>query len=492
MRKILLLFAAMCCTVMANAETYGLSVGGVQVTSDNASDILGNGTASYNAWSNTLTLNNADIRMNGKGAIVAAGNLYIDVVGTNNYIAVNNLGEHAGAAIQTGGNMFIQAPFYATEFSNLQIVCGAAPALYAVSGNIWLSSIVNIDIKGGTGANGCIKTLNGDLNIVGAGLSMLPAWIRDNNIKLFAECGEITTPTDAIIADGKIVRQGSSSEYSNQQQVVISSLYRKLIVGAAPKSSDNTVTIESLSLGDCTFKGQKTVFVCRGEELKFTATAAEGYEFVGWFDKENNALSTNNPMTLIMTESTDLVYGKFEQQEDPGDTRTVITHVEVNNWDPSFFYDGLEWTGAVENQLIQMLQVPTNAVYYVREVYCRDMSKNQLLDIYSNRVVSSGTYRCEISLRIGGDNGLLYRFPGLDDEVNLTGTINGQTCEVELGSVTDEYSFVYINTPEFVINAEGVESILTSEVSVQKVIRDGQLLIEKNGKTYNALGAEIQ
>lgn len=315
MRKILLLFAAACCTVIMNAKTYGLSVGGVQVTSDNAADILGNGTASYNASTNTLTLNNADIRMNGKGAIVAAGDLYIDVVGTNNYIAVNNLGEYAGAAIQTGGKMFIQAPFYATEFSKLQIVCGAAPALYAVSGNIWLSYIVNIDIKGGTGANGCIKTLNGDLNIAGAGLSMLPAWIRVNNINLIAECGEITSPSDAVISGGKIVRSGTTTEYSNQQQVVISSLYRKLIVGADPKTSDNAVTIESLSLGDHTFKGQKTVFVCRGEELKFTATAAEGYKFVGWFDKENNALSTNNPMTLIMTESTDLVYGKFEQEQ---------------------------------------------------------------------------------------------------------------------------------------------------------------------------------
>ena len=47
----------------ANAEgtSYDLWVGGTQVTSENASDILGNGKASYNASTNTLTLNGAEI-----------------------------------------------------------------------------------------------------------------------------------------------------------------------------------------------------------------------------------------------------------------------------------------------------------------------------------------------------------------------------------------------------------------------------------------------
>ena len=42
-------------------EGYALYVGGVQVTNDNASDILGDGTASYDPASATLTLNNANL-----------------------------------------------------------------------------------------------------------------------------------------------------------------------------------------------------------------------------------------------------------------------------------------------------------------------------------------------------------------------------------------------------------------------------------------------
>ena len=233
MRKFTLFLAALCCAVVMNAETYGLSVGGVQVTSDNASDILGNGTVSYDAANTELTLNNADIRMDGKGAIVAAGNLRIEVIG-DNYIEVKNLGEHAGAAIQTAGWLIIYSSLDATDFSNLQIVCGAAPALYALSGVIHLDYIVNIDIKGGTGANGCIKTLNGDLNIAGAGLSMLPGWIRVNKIYFYSALNEIKTPADAVISGGRIVRNGTTTEYDAQQKVVLSSLYRKLTVGSNP------------------------------------------------------------------------------------------------------------------------------------------------------------------------------------------------------------------------------------------------------------------
>jgi surface protein len=39
---------------------------------------------------------------------------------------------------------------------------------------------------------------------------------------------------------------------------------------------------------------------------------------------------------------------------------------------------------------------------------------------------------------------------------------------------------------------EGLESVQKSEVSIQKVLRDGQLFIERNGKTYNAAGGEVR
>ena len=54
------------CGVTAFAETnYGIQINhgttNTHVTSNNASDILGDGTVSYDADTNTLTLNNADL-----------------------------------------------------------------------------------------------------------------------------------------------------------------------------------------------------------------------------------------------------------------------------------------------------------------------------------------------------------------------------------------------------------------------------------------------
>lgn len=75
----------------------GLTVGGVEVTANNASNITGQniqGTVSYDADRNTLTLNQAVI-MNSTG-IVAPGNLTVAVIGEGNVVN--------GSITSTGGN----------------------------------------------------------------------------------------------------------------------------------------------------------------------------------------------------------------------------------------------------------------------------------------------------------------------------------------------------------------------------------------------------
>ncbi len=42
------------------------------------------------------------------------------------------------------------------------------------------------------------------------------------------------------------------------------------------------------------------------------------------------------------------------------------------------------------------------------------------------------------------------------------------------------------------LNHEGIDNVQTDKVQGTKVIRDGQLFIERNGKTYNAQGAEVR
>lgn len=63
---------------------YGVIVGGVNVTPDNCADILGDGTASYDFDTNTLTLTDANITVTGQDyGIYAEGDLIIHVNGTS-------------------------------------------------------------------------------------------------------------------------------------------------------------------------------------------------------------------------------------------------------------------------------------------------------------------------------------------------------------------------------------------------------------------------
>ncbi|MBR5384145.1 MAG: hypothetical protein IK133_10000, partial [Clostridia bacterium] len=108
MRKLLslLLVLALCIglipltAVPVFATDYDLWVGDVQVTSDNASDILGDGTASYNESKNTLTLNNCAVNGEGhkdesttnkNGVLFSAmDDLTVELVGQNALIGFND------------------------------------------------------------------------------------------------------------------------------------------------------------------------------------------------------------------------------------------------------------------------------------------------------------------------------------------------------------------------------------------------------------------
>ena len=57
--------------------------------------------------------------------------------------------------------------------------------------------------------------------------------------------------------------------------------------------------------------------------------------------------------------------------------------------------------------------------------------------------------------------------------------------------VNDYYSFIQVTYPAAVAPT-AIENVQTNLVQAIKFLRDGMLLIEKNGKTYNALGTEVK
>ena len=84
-----------------------------------------------------------------------------------------------------------------------------------------------------------------------------------------------------------------------------------------------------------------------------------------------------------------------------------------------------------------------------------------------------------------------------DEEVTLTATANdGYKFHKWSNGVTDNpYTFLVKSDvaleAEFT-STEGIADVLSSEVHTTKVIRDGQVLILRNGKTYTIQGQEVK
>lgn len=99
--------------VFCGATPSDLYVGGVAVTEDNANDVMGDGTVSYNASTHTLTLNNAAIygveAVRGAG-IYATGNdtLVLELMGTNTITGSFSDDWHVDAGVYTDGKLQIQ------------------------------------------------------------------------------------------------------------------------------------------------------------------------------------------------------------------------------------------------------------------------------------------------------------------------------------------------------------------------------------------------
>lgn len=108
-RWLLLLFALLLLPSAAQAEDYGITIAGVAVTDANASGVTGaniTGTITYNATSNTLTLNGATVTGNTstQGCIISnRSELKIAIVGTNTLDCSGDSCTTIRSTLQDGG-----------------------------------------------------------------------------------------------------------------------------------------------------------------------------------------------------------------------------------------------------------------------------------------------------------------------------------------------------------------------------------------------------
>ena len=190
----------------------------------------------------------------------------------------------------------------------------------------------------------------------------------------------------------------------------------------------------------------------------------------------------------------------YEKEDEPVDEREVITHIELEGFNPYYFHVGDVWSYESSESVTGAIHpVNASAPYYVPEtmgnlylVY----SGNEMYISKENTTLLKGTYIFDMQVRIDDENGLLYRFPYRDKEGAPTVTVNGQQWEVEEEGYSvypeDDYCYFIAKSPVFDMVGQGIENTSANFGGSQKFLRDGMLLIERNGKTYNALGTEVK
>lgn len=202
-------------------QDYGLSVAGVDVTSANAADVLGDGTVSYDADTQTLVLDNAVIDYqqggddNSKGAILFNGDLNIELIGENRITSatcgVRALG--SGDLVVTGGSLTVDAVYFG--------IGGADSALNVTLSGVRLS--VEVDVKSpfiasGIQAGGQLSIVDdAHVDVAGAVAEAIPVvgnggvLIKDSEVdaRVLAD-GQYGS--GIIISDGEVVVDNSTVE----------------------------------------------------------------------------------------------------------------------------------------------------------------------------------------------------------------------------------------------------------------------------------------
>ena len=139
----------------------------------------------------------------------------------------------------------------------------------------------------------------------------------------------------------------------------------------------------------------------------------------------------------------------------------------------------IEWRAA-DNAIAYIIEIRRNG-----ELVCT-------MTFNAEGIILSATYAAPARDKAGNKvpaavqtaSGWKYTVDGLETNVEYTYTVTAKDSEDDV---------VYTKTGTFTTQAsEGIESVQHSAVRGQKIIRDGMLLIEKNGKTFNAIGVEVK
>ncbi|MBP5345789.1 MAG: hypothetical protein J6Y99_06225, partial [Bacteroidales bacterium] len=97
-------------------------------------------------------------------------------------------------------------------------------------------------------------------------------------------------------------------------------------------------------------------------------------------------------------------------------------------------------------------------------------------------------YAVQVQIRIDGQKGYYYVL-GNGVTMTVDGNSWGKDDDPAIG---DNYSYTYGFYEFSISETTAIDTISAAAAKSQKRMVDGQLLLEKNGKTFNAQGVEVK
>ena len=183
----------------------------------------------------------------------------------------------------------------------------------------------------------------------------------------------------------------------------------------------------------------------------------------------------------------------YEKEDEPVDEREALTYFRLAGFDNSGIKAGVTWTESLCKSIANAIQPDGNAPWHINADWAYLMVYNEDTNVEDG--VEFGTqleggkyyYRVEIAINDGLTD--TYRIPDWGEE-DIIVVVDGESWDVTARNAT--YGSFEIESPEFQVLGQGIENTSANFGGSHKVIRNGLLLIERNGKTYNAIGAEIR
>jgi len=176
--------------------------------------------------------------------------------------------------------------------------------------------------------------------------------------------------------------------------------------------------------------------------------------------------------------------------------RNVVSSCSLTGFDQDAFVIGWQYSwSAIEEGLTAEAGVPWQLASANNRLCKWDAGSGEYKSVANNTLLTEGTYRFAIQLRLDGDAALSYRFKSdYRDGEDAVVTVDGVAWEVEQVATHDTYCYLNAWSPEFEpkANEEAISSVEANSTNSTKVLRDGRLLILRDDKTYTVTGQELK